>query len=437
MRKLLLACALAACACAACAEAVIVQDGRGVFGRPSNYGASKISPCALEKPLTFEDGRKVKTAAIQARIDEVAAKGGGRVTISKGIHPCRTLYMKSGVELHLEKGAVLMGGTKPEDYDDAIPENMVYTYKTATQATSTRKVFIFAENATNIAITGEGTIDVNGPAFFDQNTVLWGKFWAKPSVPRPRIVVLRSCRNIRFEGVTFKDNPTWAMWLRFCEDIEVSAIRIEAEQKMINSDGIDFDGCRRVRVRDSFFKTGDDCIVLRAIRGTADVNGPVVTEDVVVENCSFDTPCQGVRIGCPSDDTIRNAVFRNIKFKGKNAIGSEQPTYYLTEGDNGYLTTDDILFENWTISGQCPLELFVDDGIVLRDFGYMTFRNFTVDTDKPFMVRGNAMSPVRGMRFENITGKIKADKAFDIAHAPGIIFDKTNIEGNIGGKTRE
>ena len=368
-----------------------------------------------------------KTKEIQAQIDAAAAKGGGRVTISKGIHPCGTLYMKSGVELHLEKGATLMGGTNPDDYDDAIPESMVYTYKVATPATSTRKALIFAEDATEIAITGEGTIDMNGPAFFDQNTVLWKVFWAKPSVPRPRIAVFRRCRKIRLEGVTFKDNPTWAMWLRFCEDIDVSGISIEAEQKMINSDGIDFDGCRRVRVSDSFFKTGDDCIVLRAIRGTADVDRPVVTEDVIVENCVLDTPCQGVRIGCPSDDTIRNAVFRNIRFKGKNAIGSEQPKQYLIESDNGYLKTDNILFENWTVSGGCPLELFVEDGIALRDFGHMTFRNFTVDTDRPFMVKGNAASPVRGMRFENIKGKVKGGKAFDIAYSPDIVFERVAI----------
>ena len=99
------------------------------------------------------DDMALETAAIQAQIDATAAKGGGRVTIPKGIHPCGTLYMKSGVELHLEKGAVLMGGTRSEDYDDAIPESMVYTYKTAKPATLTRKAFIFAENATNIAIT--------------------------------------------------------------------------------------------------------------------------------------------------------------------------------------------------------------------------------------------------------------------------------------------
>ena len=358
------------------------------------------------------EGMQWETAAIQAKIDAAAAKGGGRVIVGKGVHPCRTLYMKSGVELHLEVGAVILGGTKPEDYDDAMPLDQIYTYSNAVPATVTRKAFIFAQEAHGIAITGKGVIDNSGTAFFDHRT------WAKPThLLRPRTVIFLRCRDIRFEDVTFKDSPLWTMWLRFCENITVSRIRIEDEQRMSNSDGIDFDGCRHVRVGDSYFKTGDDCVVLRAIRDERRRDVPVVTEDVVVSNCYFNTPCQGVRIGCPSDDTIRNAVFRNIEFDGNNAIGSQQPRRYLTMGDNGYLKTENILFENWTVrSGGHPLQLFVGDGIVLRDFGHMTFRNFNVKSSRPFMVRGNAASPVVDMRFENIKGAVPG-RPFDVSHA--------------------
>ena len=370
-----------------------------------------------------------ETAAIQAQIDAAAAKGGGRVTVKKGIHPCRTLRLKSGVELHLEEGAVLKGGSASDDYDDVIPLEMVYRYgDTNSTPTVTRKAFIVAEDASDIAITGKGMIEINGPSFFDKNTRLWKFFWDKPPCPRPRMVVMYRCRGVRIECVTFKDCPLWTMWLRLCEDVAVSHVRIEAEQKMINSDGIDFDGCRHVRVGDSFFKTGDDCVVLRAIRDERRKDVPVVTEDVIVSNCVFDTFCQGVRIGCPSDDTVRNAVFRNIEFSGRNAIGSEQPLHYLTTGDKGYLKTANILFENWKIT-RCdrPLDLYVNDGIVLRDFGHMTLRNFTVDSDMPFCVRGNASSPVKGMRFENIKGKVKGGKVFDIAHAPDIVLKEVDV----------
>ena len=381
----------------------------GIFARI--LAAVMAAGCAVAVAAPPE-GMQWETAAIQAKIDAAAAKGGGRVIVGKGVHPCRTLYLKSGVELHLEEGAVILGGTKPEDYDDAMPLDQVYTYSNAVPATITRKAFIFAQDAHGIAITGKGVINNSGTAFFDHRT------WAKPThLLRPRTVIFLRCRDIRFEDTTFKDSPLWTMWLRFCENITVSRIRIEDEQRMINSDGIDFDGCRRVRVGDSYFKTGDDCVVLRAIRDERRRDVPVVTEDVVVSNCYFNTPCQGVRIGCPSDDTIRDAVFRNIEFHGANAIGSQRPRRYLTTGDNGYLKTENILFENWTVrSFGHPLQLFVDNGIVLRDFGHMTFRNFTVKSKRPFMVRGNAGTHIADMHFENVKGTV-AGKPFDVSHA--------------------
>lgn len=125
----------------------------------------------------------------------------------------------------------------------------------------------------------------------------------------------------------------------------------------------------------------------------------------------------------------RDAVFRNIEFDGNNAIGSQQPHRYLTVDDNGYLKTENILFENWTVrSFGHPLQLFVDNGIVLRDFGHMTFRNFTVKSKRPFMVRGNAASPVRDMHFENIKGSV-AGKPFDIVHAS---IDFGQIDVSVG-----
>ena len=106
--------------------------------------------------------------------------------------------------------------------------------------------------------------------------------------------------------------------------------------ELVNLYDIKFPGCKSCfacKLKNA--KTNGVC----AIRDELRRDVLVVTEDVVVSNCYFNTPCQGVRIGCPSDDTIRDAVFRNIEFHGANAIGSQQPRHYLTVGDNGYLKT--------------------------------------------------------------------------------------------------
>ena len=354
------------------------------------------------------DLRRAETERIQGEIDRVAAQGGGRVTVAAGEHPCGTLYLKSGVELHLEEGAVLLGSGKSADYDDAIPKAEMYDYEQMPPESRTLKAFIYAQGATNVAITGKGTIDGRGPEFFDHNTVLWERFWAKPKVHRPRMLVLFGCRDIRLEGVTFKDCPVWTMWLRDCENIAIGGIAIDCEQRMINSDGIDFDCCRHVRVGDCRLRTGDDGFAIRAIRSKVDRRKPAVTEDLVVSNCFIDAACQGVRIGCPSDDTIRNCLFKDIVFRGQNAIGSQQPTWYLEAGDSGYLRTKDIVFEGWDIDCRGrALEMFVSDGISLRDFGHFTFRNFKIKADKPALVGDGDKTKIRDLVFENVCGLAK------------------------------
>jgi len=63
MNRMLTAGLAASCAAfAACAETVFSLD-RDVFVHAANYDKSKIPPYTLEDPLTFVDGRKVKTAA--------------------------------------------------------------------------------------------------------------------------------------------------------------------------------------------------------------------------------------------------------------------------------------------------------------------------------------------------------------------------------------
>ena len=112
-----------------------------------------------------------ETKAIQAKIDAVAAAGGGRVAVARGVHPCGTLHLKSGVELHLEEGAVLLGGDKSDDYEDIEESDGIYPEKS-------KKVFIVADGAHDIAITGKGVIDCHGQEFFRQTP---GRFWAKPN----------------------------------------------------------------------------------------------------------------------------------------------------------------------------------------------------------------------------------------------------------------
>lgn len=335
-------------------------------------------------------------ADIQKAIDAAAAAGGGRVVVAAGEHKSGSIRLRSKVELHLEKGARIVGGTKSEDYF-SFPEEIC-----AIRPERSSRVFLYAWNEHDIAITGEGTIDGQGPTFFDHNTRQFGRFWGKPPCERPRMVQLVRCRGIRLEGTTFLDSPGWTMLIRLCEDITVKRIRVQANPMIINSDGIDFDGCRHVRVMDSDFSTGDDSLILRAMREKGSTV-PVVCEDVVVENCRLQSACQCIRVGCPSDDTIRNALFRNIRIAGYNGIYFENPVHYLRADDEGYLLAHNIRFENVTgnVEGSA-IQIYVDPGVKLRGIRDILFKDFKVTTANPLRFVGNVHTRFARVMFENV-----------------------------------
>src|SRR5262249_15198184 len=62
------------------------------------------------------DGKTLNTKAIQSGIDQLASAGGGTLVIPEGTFVTGALFFKPGVNLHLEKGAILKGSTNVEDY---------------------------------------------------------------------------------------------------------------------------------------------------------------------------------------------------------------------------------------------------------------------------------------------------------------------------------
>ena len=90
---------------------------------------------------------------IQSRIDAASAAGGGVVSVPPGEHAIDgPIRLKSGVELHLEDGATLVFADDPALYLPAVlsswegVECLNYS------------PLVYAYGATNVAITGKGTL---------------------------------------------------------------------------------------------------------------------------------------------------------------------------------------------------------------------------------------------------------------------------------------
>lgn len=367
------------------------------------------------------DGVTQDTHAIQKAIDAAHMAGGGRVILSNDrTYACHTLLLRTGVELHLEKGAVLRGPSDWREYADVTDAALLK------HPERSDKVFIACLHAQNVSITGPGMIDGCGVSFYDSTRVDEDGFFAKPPHPRPRMIEFFDCRGVRLEGVTLKDSPGWTCWLRMCEDIEVKGISIDGDQRMINNDGLHFDGCKRVLVADSSFRTGDDCVVMRANPDTAGCSS--VSEDFVVSNCVMNSNCQCIRLGCPSDGVIRHARFTHLRMGGRRGVISSHPLRYLQRGNRGRCRMEDIVVEHCEIDSMwSPILMQVDAGVILGAFGNVTFRGLKVRGGRPIRLEGSASSPLANVRLENVSGTIDTPVPLVVNAVEGLRLDNVSV----------
>lgn len=235
---------------------------------------------------------KDNAAAIQKAIDKLSALGGGTVTVPAGEFLTGPIEMKSGVELHLEMGARLLGIADIEAYEKAhwvSPEGKK----------SPHSALIYANNQENIAITGPGTIDGQGgdPAF---NV---GK--ADPG-GRPMIILFRNCRNVVVKDVRLENSAHWVQYYTDCEGVRVSGLKVYSHCNY-NNDGIDIES-RDVVVTNCIFDCEDDAICLKGA-------GNYLCENVSVSNCVAASNCNAIKLGTGSSTGYRNITISNITIR--------------------------------------------------------------------------------------------------------------------------
>lgn len=104
------------------------------------------------------DGTTVNTKAIQAAIDRCAAEGGGVIVVPKGTFLSGALYFKQGVNLLVEKDAVLKSTTNMADFPP------IYTSWEGVERYWT-SAFLNFVGMKDVDVSGEGTIDGSGTGF--------------------------------------------------------------------------------------------------------------------------------------------------------------------------------------------------------------------------------------------------------------------------------
>ena len=227
------------------------------------------------------DGKMYCTQQLQRVIDKCAETGGGVVTFTPGRYLTGTLHLRSHVQLHLERGAVIQGDTRGRD-------KSVYPVR----------ALIYAEDIEDAGISGQGIIDgqANTQAFLSQG------FQLNDDV-RPLGLHFLRCRDLSFSDFSVKNAGSWTFRLQECDGVRVHAINIRSLAQG-NNDGIDVDA-RNVTISNCLIEADDDGICLKSD------NPDFMPENITVTNCVIASNCNPIKFGTASYAGFRNVTISN------------------------------------------------------------------------------------------------------------------------------
>ncbi|MCL2814143.1 MAG: glycosyl hydrolase family 28 protein [Oscillospiraceae bacterium] len=201
--------------------------------------------------------------AIQAAIDGCAA--GGTVVIPAGTFVSGAIKLCGNMTLYLEKGAVLQGSGDCRDYEKHASRGWRDYDSLWFDA------FICAEDAENVNIEGEGTID--GVDCFNPK--------GEEGFRGPHCMRFVRCKNMRISGLHIKRSANYAMFFINSSNLSVDNVSVCG-----GHDGIHSHNCNNAVVSGCDFRTGDDCVA-----GSDNIN-------FMIRDCKFNTSCNGFRLGC-------------------------------------------------------------------------------------------------------------------------------------------
>jgi polygalacturonase len=270
-------------------------------------------------------GDKNKTSeAINKAISKANKAGGGIVLIPEGEWLTNKIHFKSNINLHLNKGAVLLFSEDPNDYLPAVRSTWegyeCYNYSP----------LIYGYQCKNIAITGEGELK----AKMD----VWKEWFARPKAHmeslkrlyflasynkpmkerqmvndtahfRPQFIQFNRCENILMDGITITNSPFWTIHPFLSKDVVLRNLKVYAHGH--NNDGVDPEMSQNVLIENCVFDQGDDAIAIKSgsNQDAWRLNAP--SKNIIMRNCTVKNGHQLVAIGSELSGGIENVFIDN------------------------------------------------------------------------------------------------------------------------------
>jgi hypothetical protein len=254
---------------------------------------------------------------IQQTVDDLNRLGGGRVVLAAGLWRCEGgLRLTSNIEFHLDAGADLVFSGEADHY---LP--VVHTRWEGTELFGYMPC-LYAYHASNVAVTGRGTISVDKAGSIHQwrreqkeaqqqlramgaeGRPLTDRVFGEGRYLRPSCIQFFGCHNVLVEGVLIRDLPFWGVHLVFTHHATVRDISIQTS--LVNNDGVDIDSSTHVLVERCRLSTGDDSIAIKSGRDRDGRSVGAPSEDIVIRDCSMSrSKSGGIAIGSEMSGGVR------------------------------------------------------------------------------------------------------------------------------------
>ena len=388
-----------------------------------NFDIEQWSPPAKETVVS-------RAADVNRVIDETSSAGGGRVTISAGTWDIGAIKLKSNVELHLAKGAVLRFSDDPADYLPAV--------RTTWEGVELMNYapLIYAYGCTNVAITGQGMIAPKMGTWskWRKHTPEHKAFtrqlyeWCSKLTPvaerkaldipgsnaRPHLIQFNRCKNVRLDGFSIRESPFWTIHLYMSEDLIVRDLDVRAHG--FNNDGVDVESSRRVLIEKCRFDQGDDVIVIKSGRNQDAWRLNTPSENIVARDLDVVDGHVLLGIGSELSGGVRNVYLHHARLTGNTINACYVKTNERRGGFVENIAMSDCEVNACAFPNRVSAVVCVETDVFYQWRKFKTYetrltpiRNIRVwnvhcaEADHLLYLKGDHREPIRGVHLKNVT----------------------------------
>lgn len=412
------------------------------------------------------DGQTLNTEAFEKAIAACNVAGGGTVLIPPGLWLTGPIVLKSNVNLHAERGAIITFTTDHTRYPIV---------------NGKAQLPISGSNLENVAITGEGIFDGGGDTWRPLKKSkaapsLWSAmlkkggvvskdgsmYWptqqamdgedylknlkTKPNVTaqdylpardylRPNLVVITNSKNVLFDGPTFKNSPQFALNPHGCTNMIVRNVTINNEYSAQNGDGIDISECKNVLIYHCTVNAGDDGICMKS-SGNGDVLNNPALKNVIIADCIVYHAHGGFVIGSNTNGGMQNVYVTNcnyvntdvgIRVKSSRGRGGPVHDIYI---DNVYMhdiLNEAVLFSTYyeEDAGTAANQKFEVNATTPKFYNFYISHVYGSGAKNAISITGLPEMAVNHIHFSDMV--LSADKGIDLTDASDISLKNVKI----------